>query len=403
MWLHSLLSKISRAKDYTLDEVHAIYVTHVIYGLAQSLLGIFIPIYIYNLSKEQLVLSENLVTNGFLWVILFFAVCSLVVVLSILIFGRLIFEWTLKKTIFFSQLFLIACYAFLSLAEHNLAFILIAAAFCGVHNTFYWIPYHIFFVKRADDGDKKYGAEIGKRDLLVSLSSTLGPLLGALMIAHLGFSVLYGFAIFLLLISTLPIIIFVREGEHRTHTFSDVYSNFIKNRAYIKTSLALGGSTISGTISAIFWTLMLYFGIKSFVEIGFLITSSSVLAMILLVIVGKAIDTKGKKVIHSLGVAVGSLLQISRVFFNSLGFLYANVILDNANSPSYNVPFNASIYEKSLEGSVSDFLIYREIMLHGIRLIVLVLVGVVLYLTNSWTWTFFVGAIGSILTILVDF
>jgi len=129
---------------------------------------------------------------------------------------------------------------------------------------------------------------------------------------------------------------------------------------------------------------------------------SGILAMILLVVVGKMIDARGKLGIHSVGVGINTILHLTRPFFKSTAFLYGNGIIDNINSPAYGVPFNAAIYEKSLEGSVSDFIVYRELVMHGIRLIVLAFVALVLFYTNSWTWTFYVGALGSVLTILVN-
>lgn len=403
MSITAFIKKVIKRDSLTVDESRAIYATNTIYGLAQALLGIFIPIYVFNLSQEYLIFSDNTLTNGFIWVCSYYAVSSFVVVLSILLFHNHIFDWTLKKTIFFSKIFLIASYASLSLSEHNLYLIFVAAIFAGVHITFYWIPYHIFFVKRADDGDSKYGAETGKRDFFTGLSSTLGPLLGALIIAQLGFPILYGIAIILLLLATVPILIYVKENSHRKHSIRDVYFNFIKSRKYLNTSIALGGNITSNIIYTIFWSLMMYFGLNSFVDIGLITTLSGMVALAFILFVGNMIDKKRKLDIHIFGVIVNTVLHLTRPFFNSIGFLYGNGILDNLNSPFYNIPFSASVYEKSLEGSVSDFLIYREFIMHGVRFLILVVVCLILFFTHSWTWVFFIGALGSGLTILVNF
>jgi len=399
----NLIKKILRIDSYTMEESRAIYATNTISGLAQALLGIFIPMYIFSLSEKYMIFSGDVVMNGLIWVVFYYAASSLAVVLSIVIFQELIFEWTLKKTIFFSQFFLIFSYACLSLSVHSLYLIFLSAIFSGIHSTFYWIPYHIFFVKRVDDGDNKYGTETGRREFFLGLSTTLGPLLGALMIAQLGFPLLYGFAIILLLIATLPIMLFVQEQGHRRHSFKDVYFNYLRNKKLLKTTISLGGSSISYIVFVIFWSMMLFFGLKNFVEIGFMTTLSGIVALILLLLVGKITDGKRKLSTHVFGVVGNTLLHFTRFFFNSKGFLYASGILDNINSPFYGVPFNASIYEKSLEGSVTDFLIYRELVIHGIRFVVLIFIALFLFLTGSWTWVFFVGGLGSALTILVNF
>ncbi len=399
----NLIKKILRIDSYTMEESRAIYATNTISGLAQALLGIFIPMYIFSLSEKYILFSSDVVMNGLIWVVFYYAASSLAVVLSIVIFQELIFEWTLKKTIFFSQFFLIFSYACLSLSVHSLYLIFLSAIFSGIHSTFYWIPYHIFFVKRVDDGDNKYGTETGRREFFLGLSTTLGPLLGALMIAQLGFPLLYGFAIILLLIATLPIMLFVQEQGHRRHSFKDVYFNYLRNKKLLKTTISLGGSSISYIVFVIFWSMVLFFGLKNFVEIGFMTTLSGIVALILLLLVGKISDGKSKLSTHAFGVTINTFLHFTRYFFNSTAFLYVNGILDNINSPFYGVPFNASIYEKSLEGSVTDFLIYRELVIHGIRFVVLIFIALFLFLTGSWTWVFFVGGLGSALTILVNF
>jgi hypothetical protein len=403
MFITAIFKKMFRDQSKEVQESRAIYTTSTIFDLAQSLIGIFVPIYIYNLVNDSLVFSKDTSINSFIWVISYYILVSVTTIVSIFIFEEFIFEWSLKKTIFISKLFMIARYSCLSLAQYDVRLLIIAAIFNGIHTTFYWIPYHIFFVKRVDDGDEKYGSETGKRDFLSGLATTLGPLFGALIIAKSGFTLVYALAIILLLLATLPIIIFVDEGGHRKHSLKDVFNNFLKNKEHLKTTLALGGHTTSTAIFVIFWPLMLYFGLNSFVEIGMITTFSGIFALVLMLFVGKMIDKKKKIGIHTFGVVWNSFLHWSRLFFSSAGFLYVNGILDNINSPFYNVPFNASIYEKSLKGSVSDFLVYRELVMHGVRLVALVLIVALLLLTGSWMWVFFVGGVASALTIFVNF
>lgn len=403
MKITSILRKRCENGNYEPEEVHAIYATNALYNLAQSLLSIFIPIYVFNIAWKNNSLSSNETTNGMLWVICFFATLSLSSIINAILGPKTIFRLSLKKSISLSSIFLVFSYVFLFLAKENSLLLFPSAWLQGMFNIFYWVPYHVFFIKKADDGDKKYGNEVGKRDFLVGLSSALGPLLGSLIISQWGFEFLYAGAIFLLLISNLPITFFVHESSHRTHEVKDVYSNFLFNKNYITTTLALSGSIVSNVIFTIFWSLMLYFGLKNFVEIGLITTLSGILATILLVAVGKLIDSRGKLKVHFFGVVVNTVLHLTRPFYNTSTFLYTNGILDNVNSPIYGVPFNSAVYEKSLNGSVSDFIVYRELTMNLARFLCLVFVGFVLYFSNSWIWTFYLGAFGSVLTILINF
>ncbi len=400
MSLSARVRRIIRPR-YAIEETPAIYATNVLTELANSLLGIFVPIFIFEQSHAYPVFFKSPTINGFLWIIAYYLLTSLTVVISIALLESIIFKLTLKKTMFLSKLALTLSYVFLAMSQHNLYWVLLSAVFSGIHSNLYWIPYHIFFVKRADDGDGKYGKETGRRDFYVSLATSFGPLLGSLIIARFSFSGIYAFAVFIQLFSTLPIILFVQEEPHRPHAFKDVYRNYLLNKKYRNVTLAFSGWEMEGIIYTIFWSLLLYLGLHSLVDIGVLSTLSSIVAMVLLVLIGRWIDSHGKENVHTFGVVLNTLIHVVRPFFVSPIFLYVNGTIDSLNSPLYSVPFNALMYEKSLRGSVSDYIIYREVAMHTTRVFLLLLVALALIFTQTWKWTFFVACLGSLMTLLI--
>lgn len=142
---------------------------------------------------------------------------------------------------------------------------------------------------------------------------------------------------------------------------------------------------------------------RKFCRNRILTTFSSILATVLLLVVGTLIDAKDKKPLHAVSVGINSLLHAVRPFLLNPWTFYINGILDKLNSTVYATSFVAATYEKAVNEDTSDFMVYREIILHGARLLVLSLVAVVMLLTGSWKWVFFVGAVGSGLTFLINY
>ncbi len=387
-----------------IEESSALYASNSLYNLALSLIGIYIPIYLFNVTAGNKIFHSHYVLNGIIWICLYSALISVFLVLTTVLFEEKLFsKLKLKKSLFFGVVLLIVHLFLLMLAERNFYLIIVAAMVGGVEATLYWIPYHIFFVKRADDGDSKYGTEVGKRGFYGGLVASLGPLLGGLIITQLGFSFLYGLAIIILLASSLPILLYVTESSHREHKIKDVFKNFLFNKQYLTTNVAFFGKVGSDVISGIFWSLVLYFGLKSFVEIGTLNTLSGIFATSLLLVVGRNLDLKGSMKIHSVGVLINSVLGVTRSFIVKPSHLYLNNIGTTINSPAYNTPFMTKVYEKaSKSGSISDFLVYRELILHASKAVILGLVCVCILLTGTWRWVFLVAAAGSAISLLIE-
>jgi len=404
MFLAQRIKNLLNLRRTKVEESSALYVSNSLYNLALSLIGIFLPIYLFNITAGTKIFHQHYVINGIVSICLYYIGISVSLVLTIVLFEKKIFsKLKLKRSLFLGIVFLIIHLLLITLAERNFYLIIVAALIGGIEAALYWIPYHIFFVKRADDGDSKYGKEVGKRGFYGGLVASLGPLLGGLIITQLGFPFLYGLSIIILLTSTLPILLYVTENSHREHKVGDVFKNYLFNKQYLTVNAAFCGKVGSDVISGIFWSLVLYFGLKNFVEIGTLNTLSGIFATSLLLIVGRSIDLKGSMKIHSVGVVINSLLGLMRAFISIPNHLYLNNIATTINSPAYHMPFMTKVYEKAIEaGSTSDFLVYRELIIHASRILVLSVICVFILLTGTWKWVFFAAAVGSGISLLIE-
>src|SRR3989344_4781939 len=163
-----------------LSEQASLYVVHSIRFFAMSLLGIFLPIYVYE------------ITQSLLWVILFFLVWSVAILVFLEILGKTLFsKISLKNILILSLGLLMVKYYFLLEGRYNEIFLLYAGILGGIVTVMYWVPYDTLFTRKFKDGTKHFGRENSKNDILLKLSGALAPLLGGAIITLYGFSWLF--------------------------------------------------------------------------------------------------------------------------------------------------------------------------------------------------------------------
>ncbi len=404
MLITALKEKILRSNRFTLEESAALYTTSAVSDLAISLIGIYLPIYIYQISLENLIFHSNSLINGLGWISIYYLVLSIGVLCTILFFTHSIFnKLHLKSSLFTGIILRIVSLILLHFSARNYYLLIPSAAFWGARIAFYWIPYHIFFVRRTDDGGHKFGTGIGKRRFFSGIATALGPLLGGLIITNLGFNILFYLTIVLLLSSALPTVLYVKEERHKTHRIKDVWNEFLWNKKFLNTTIALAGRDTASIIVTIYWSIMLYLKLANFVELGFLNTISCILATVLFLIIGKLIDHHEKTGLHGISVVINSLIQISRVFIVSTVSFYINNIFDQINNSAYSTIFMSATYEKAQKNKVSNFMVYRLMVFHLSRIFLLGFVTLTILLTGTWQWVFIVGAIASGLTFLINY
>jgi hypothetical protein len=388
---------------YHLSEPGALYVTHTLRQFAISLIGIFLPIYIYSLSSAYLIFNQNEIINGIVWVLMYFFLRSISVLLFTLMLGNVLFtKIRFQRSIFFSLLLLVGEITLWMLAGNNLYLMLLAGFVAGLKVVLYWIPYHIYFIRKFDDKSGHFGARTGVRFFLVRLVTGLGPVAAGYIISTFGFNVLFIIGAVLIIASGFPVLLSVHEGKHRKHDVTDVIKRYYFNKRFKKLSLAFTGEGIEAVVYASVWPILLIVGLQSFVKVGVLSSVSLILSALTVLAVGKIMDKHGSKVIHGFGVAINSAIQIIKAFIIAPISLYAVDILERLNSPLYSLPNIALPYEKAKRSGDSDFIIYREIAVHNSLFLTSGILIIALSSMGVWRWVFAIAALGSLMTYFFD-
>jgi len=372
-------------------------------GFALSLIGIFLPIYIFQLSQGYLIFSDNLMINGFTWILVYHFLSSISAVAYFAFFtNQLFLKLNFRRSILLSLLILAGQVILWLLAEKNLYFMLIAGMLSGAIVFLYWLPYHISFVRKTSTKDGNFGAKTGFRTFLVRAVSGIGPLVGGLLITNFGYSALFIVSLVLLIMSGLPIFLTVNEKKHSQHDIKKICKKYILNKKYTNTTLSMIGGAIEDLIFMVFWSVLIFIVLRNFNSIGFVKSLALVTSSVLALYVGHIIDTKGPEKIHKFGVIVNTLLYIPRLVLTSPFAAYTVELADKLNGTMYTLPRIVLMYRDSEHSSVSDFLIYRELVIHGVKAIAVPIVIVFVFLL-PWRLLFLVAIIASLLSYFIEF
>jgi MFS family permease len=383
-----------------LSEAPALYLTHFIRTFALSLPGIFIPIFIFRLANKP-ILTEETVLNNLLWIVLYYLGYAFLVSLIHFLFTDFLFsKLTFKYSIFSSLVFLIGAIICFALTESGFGFLFIGAVLCALSVHFYWIPFHIFFVRKANQGGN-FGQESATQLFLVSLASALGPLTAGLIIKGYGFELLFLLTILLLFFASVPVLFFVHETAHRHHSARKIFFNYILNPEYKKITLAFAGNGAEGIIYEIFWPTLLFLVLADFVKVGALVTISIIFSSLIILWAGRQIENQKTSFLKKGSVVVNSLLYLPRIFLTVPWGLYAIDIVDRLNGRIYNVSFITEVYDKARAAGESNFIIYREIVSHLAQFLVLGFVVLILFFAPNWKLVFLLAGLASVFSYFV--
>jgi len=381
-------------------EALGLYLTSFIRSFAVSLPGIFVPVFIFEHANQPLIL-ENVTANGILWIVLYYLAYAVFSVWANIYLTNFVFLWLgFKKSILFGLVALMLGIACLVFSEQIFLLVLLAGTFFGLSVHFYWIPFHVFFVRKANDGGN-FGEETALRLLVESLASSTGPILSALIIRFSGFDLLFMVTLVILGLAAVPVFLLLEESKHRQHDVFGVFKSFWRDKKKIKLSLGLAGMSTEGILFEIFWPILLYLVLRDVVKMGAIITFSSVLSIFLMLWAGRVFENKKKRGVFTYSVLVNAFLHLVRIFAATSIFVYVIDIVDRINGKFSSVGLTSRVYDLAQNNGTSDFLIYREILAHSAQIVVLLLAALILVSGLNWRLVFLLAAACAVLPVFL--
>ncbi|MFC1648762.1 MFS transporter [Nanoarchaeota archaeon] len=346
-------------------ELNEIYFSVFLKSTAESLISIFVPIYLYQLGF------------GIFEIALYYLIWSLVTGSMMQTGMRLNSKFGVKKMMMVGTLLLIFYYYLLNLVQGGYPFWIPAIA-SGFSTAFYWSAFHLEFARGAEK--KKEGSEASMLKIVTLVAAVTGPLVGSYIIFTTSFSFTFFFAAAILLASVLPLF----ATKDFKVKIQDLGLKKIAKADTMRKAFTYQCNSIINMSAALFWPLFIYLTIDDIVSVGLIISLTSFLLIILIAYWGELADKDVKKAMKMGTYAHAPLWPLRLLFLTPFGLFISN-FLSSATISAIDVSFNKIIYETAGKSTdKANYFIFREYNLTIGRIIILVAA----MLTQSIYWIF---------------
>jgi MFS family permease len=341
-------------------ELTQIYVSTAIRSFANSLISLFIALYLHK--EIGLTLQETLY---------FFIFYAVIFAISTPIAAKFSARFGLKHSILLSVPFYLAFVVLLYLLPVLNTPLMVIAALWGVSLAFYWMGLHLVFHHASHKGHR--GEEFGKRAGISIFATMMGPLVGGFLIKFVGFKSVFVLASILLFSSAL--FLFLSKEDYVKYQFS------LRNlliREHWENSIFFTSRGVWGMTSGVIWPLFIFSILNDYLSLGIVGSLLAGVSAIFILLVGKYSDKIGKRKIIKWISGFESLSWFVRSAVVTTTHVFGATVFGALTHGIMESPIGALGYDKAKD-KVAEYFVSREVYICLGRILVLIFV----LMTNS--------------------
>lgn len=346
-------------------EVTSLYVMLAILSFAASLIGVFVPVFLYE-------------TGFAIWEILLFyflrSAWFLVLAVALIpVLKRISDKMMMSLSIPFLILF------FLGLSRlDGPGFLFWALPACvALYMLLFWNGFHLDFSGSADED--KVGREVGMRNMFMMLANFAGPLAGGALIVAFGFSMTFVIGSMLLLLALVPLFFFPSRKMPEDMSWSRIWS-YIKSPKTAAFRTSAIGFANEKMATWIVWPLFVFIAIGSVEKFGALYSFGFLLAAVMTFLMGKMTDHGSGKRIMRIFVPFEALIWVLKAIARSAGFAAVMHVVSEVNFSALRVPWGSGYYRIARKMATPGTFIYAmELVFNGARVLYLPLLMLAAY------------------------
>jgi len=376
----------------------AIYLASTIRTFALSLLGIFTPLYIYQILQNTQTFTTK--TGILLGVVGYYIILRLTILLVDIPISYFIAEVKggFRKSMLISNCLRAVNLLLLIFAKDRPELLVPAAIIGGALIPFYWIPYHLSFIE--DGKGKSFGKKISVVGVLNKVAGAVAPLIGGVVIVLTGFETLLIVVLFLVIASTFPIFFMRHHERHFVPPLKMIVRDFF-SRGFRKDLVAFLGAGAQNVGGALVWPIFLFTIVGSFAGLGALTSGVTLVSIFIMLWLGRVTDKKGKRRILRLGAYSRSALWGAQAFVSTVPQAFLARSAAQIAAEFLWLPFDTIVYNNASAGNPFEYVILREWALNLGRLLMLILMAVMLVVGFGCGTSFGLAAVGALLTIFM--
>lgn len=339
-----------------------------------SLVGVFLPIFIYEFFDLNLV------------ALIIWYICVYVVRVPLLPLGSKLFSKIglvpsmVIGTIAWALFYVVASILHVVPDWQPLLLLGLIVLIQGVFNATYWTPFHVDFAKFLKKGrrGKQVSILYATRDAL----AVIMPVLAGFLVAKYSYGSIFGIAVFIILISIIPLLFLPHVEVKYEFGFFETFKKMFTKK-YRPLSLGMMAHGAEGVVSTVIWPIFLFAVFAGrHLEIGAFASIIVVVSILLRLILGGWLDKHKKRKALKLGVDLYALGWLAKAFVSSVGGVFAASTFHSFGSIMMQTPLDVMTYEKAADAGhyVDEFTTIREIALSmGRALMLIALIPIIGY------------------------
>ncbi len=367
------------------QEVNEMYVAMSMRSFAVSLIGIFVPIYLFTLGYSlRTIFLFYIMANAFQFVGDYLA-------------GHAIARYGAKHLIIISYPAMVINLAMLTTLQILHWPLWSLALTMAVALNLFWVPYHDDFSEAKNK--MTTGKQVGNWVILSEVSGALGPLIGGFIAQKFGIQ--YGIlvALAIILVAIIPLI-----GKHEIVSRKTFRHSALSVKKYYKDLIAYGGVSFEGMTLGVIWPLFLYLFFKNYVKVGIIVTLSLILVTLLSFAIGKMTDKYGNERAMKTGSMITFFTAGSRIFALGTNMAYVISTISSLSNFVLLIPFYSVFYAHADKEPRTEYVTLMEMTVDVSRVVLYgVLYLATFLLANRWIFivAFIFAAFGALLSQLI--
>ena len=368
----------------------SIYSSRVIIRIAASLMGLFLPIFLYELFNYNVEYVIYYYMTGYILYMFFVAG-------GVKFLNKIGLRRSIKISIIWLALFYF-CFYFLDRLSldfyakiNSPAFLILISSILllTLHRIMYWTPLHTDIAKFTNK--KNRGRELSLLESTTVFLTAVMPLIAGWIIWQYSYEILFLIAIVIYLFSILPLLYLPRTKEKFSWSYFETWKEFFskKRRGVV---LAFMNDGAENAFTIIIWPIFIFKLLEgNYFEAGLITSLVVFVTVILQLIVGKNLDIKDKKNILKHGTWFYSLGWVIKIFISSAFHIFIVSTYHSLSRIFTRTPFDSLVYEKAADQGhfVDEFTVIHEMAIGLGRIVILSLVLLLLpYIGLKWTFIF---------------
>jgi len=356
------MKKITNKKS---NELKLIYLSSFLMGLAEGMIAIFVPIYLYKIGYSVHAIIYFYILASFYFVIFSFWGAKLVSKIGI------------KYSILLSTIFLISYYLLLNYIDKVNILFFILPLLMSFKMMCYNYGYHLNFVLNSDKNRR--GRELSFIGIINTIVASLGPFIAGVIIVTLGFEFLFGLGVVILIIGALFLLISKWDYMPQKIELNNLFKYF-KSKQNWRNFISFSGYAVESSINRQIWPIYLIILLASSDKLGLVISLSMLISIIVFYISGSLTDRYNKNKILLFLTGLHFLAWPLRLAVNSATTVVAVDSYKNIMEKFLRIPWQAVSYSIGEKQKIYLFIVSRELMFNLARVIVMPLLVLVFYI-----------------------